>query len=127
MNESRKYTDRQYRLIASLVAVIIYSLVVAVFFIIPEKFHSHYSLLLSVVFLIDVLLLPSLKKQTMSRDEKWAYPLFVIMGLGLILASSILLYLDLQPKYWIFSFITVSSLLTGLVVYQFLRNRKIIP
>lgn len=126
MNDSPKFTDTQYRLIGSVIAVIIFSLMTAAFFQIPEKYHSYYALLLSVIFLVDIALVPTLKKQKMSKDERLAYPLFIIMGLGLFLTSSVLIYLNLQPKSWMFSFISASSFLTGLVIFQYLRDRNII-
>lgn len=127
MNDSRKFSARQYRLITCLIALIIYFFVVGIFFQIPEKYHSLYALLLSVIFLADVMLLPSLKNGERSEDEKRAYPWFVILALGLVLASSVFIYLKMQPEYWIFSFITVSSVFTGFVIFQYLRDRKIIP
>lgn len=127
MNESPKLTDGQYRVLFTLIALAILCFSMGIPFLIPEKYHSHYALLASIISLVDVLILPSLKKGRMSDDEKRTYPLFIVMGLILILVSSILLYMNMEPDYWMWSFVFPSGFLTSAILFQYLRNRNIIP
>lgn len=127
MNESPKLTDGQYRLVFTLIALAILGFSTGIPFLIPEKYHSYYALLASIIFLVDVLILPSLKKGRISEDEKRTYPFFVAMGLVLILVSSILLYMNIKPSYWMQSFVFPAGFFTSGVLFQYLRNRKIIP
>jgi hypothetical protein len=127
MNEIPKLTNRQYRLLFALITLAIFCFATGLLFLIPEKYYSYYALFAPIIFLVDVLILPLLKKQRMSEDEQRAYPIFIFMGLALIMASLILLYINRQPDYWIYSFVLASSFLTSAVVFQYLRNRKTIP
>jgi hypothetical protein len=127
MNTSPKLSDKKYRLMFTLIALAIWCFSIGILFLIPEKYHSHYAFSLAVVFLLDALLLPRLKKWRVTEDEKRTYPLFPLMGLLLILVASILLYINIEPGVWIFSFILGTDILTSGVVFQYLRNRHTIP
>jgi hypothetical protein len=127
MTESNKLTEWQYRLIFTLMFLIIWAFAFGVLRLIAEKYHSNYAFFASIICLVDVLILPLLKKKKMSEDEKNTYPLFLTIGLVLILWPSILLYTNRQPGIWIWSFVYASSFLTSAIIFQHLRNHIIIP
>jgi len=126
MNVPPKFRDKQYYLLFTLIFLAIWCFAIGFLLLIPEKYHSYYALFASIIFLIDVLILQSLKKGRISEDEKNMHHLFFSIGSVLILVSSILLYMNIQPDYFIFSFVFASSFLTTAVVFQSLRNRNII-
>ena len=126
MDTSPKLTDKQYRFLFSLITLSIWCFTTGISFFIAGTYHSYFALFLAINIFIVILLFRPLKKNKMSHDEKQTYPLFLIFGLAMILWASALLYLGKQPGIWILSFVVGSGLLNSMVIFQFLRNRKII-
>jgi hypothetical protein len=127
MNKIKKLKDWQYYLIFAFIFLVIWSFAFGILHKIPETYHPHYALFVSMIFLVDVLCLPPLKKWKMSEDEKRGYVGFCVMGLILILWSLILLFMKIHPGSWMWSFVFSSSFLTSAIIFQYLRNREVIP
>lgn len=127
MKISSQLTDKQYRLLFMVMTLAILCFISSILFVIPEKYYSLYALFLSVVFLVDVLIFPRFQAGKISEDEEIGSILFLVMAFVLILSSLFLLYLGVQPGYWMLSYVFSAGFLTSMIIFQYLRNREIIP
>ena len=123
-------TKRKYYFIIVSISLVVLLIAGGAFFLIPETYRPYYGLGASFVFMIDVLIMPSLKSGILSDDDKKARPFWILLGILIIFEALVFVFSELSPQDafpWIFSIVEVSSLLTSFVLYQYLRERKVIP
>jgi len=92
-----------------------------VFLLIPQNYHLYYALLAAIIYIANILLIPSLKPLT--EEEKRVRPVFVLLGSLIISGVFLLFFLDVPPENtlpWLMTIVFFSGYMSSSVIFSFI-------
>lgn len=128
MTEKPLHSSKQYFIEFFLICLLLLMVVDGGFILIPSNWQSGYVLLASLIMMADIFIFPRLKPLSdEERRIRLIWILFCIVNLCVALAFILFDFSSRITLGGMMGMLFVSSFLTSAVVFQYLRNRRIIP